>query len=190
MSATHIGIFPGSFNPVHIGHLALANYLCEYEGFDEIWFLVTQQNPAKKLAAAYTDRQRLDWLKTAIEGYPKFRASDFEWQLPSPHYTIQTLRALKTAYPNKEFTLIIGADNWAIFDRWKDQEQLLAEFPVLVYPRKGYAENEARQHPSVRFSQAPLIEISSTFIRESIKEGKDIRYFVPERIYHELITKH
>lgn len=189
MSANKIGIFPGSFNPVHIGHLALANYLCEFEELDEIWFLVTPQNPLKEQAAEYTDKQRLQWLEKACERYPKFKVSDFEWHLPRPHYTIQTLEALKTAYPKLHFTLIIGADNWTIFDRWKDHEKLLAQFPLIVYPRKDYPLVETSPHPAVRFSQAPLIEISSTFIRESIRAGKDIRFFVPENIYEELIKE-
>lgn len=189
MSVKKIGIYPGSFNPVHIGHLALANYLCEFDGFHEVWFLVTPQNPLKEEAAGYSCEQRLRWLEESIKDYPKFKVSDFEWKLPQPHYTINTLRALKSAYPQHEFTLIIGADNWAVFDRWKDYGELLREFSATVYPRKGYELEDAAKHPSVRFSQAPLIEISSTFIRNSLKEGKDIRFFVPGNVYKELVIK-
>lgn len=184
-----VGVYPGSFNPVHIGHLALANYLCEFEGFDEIWFLVTPRNPLKEEVETYSNEQRFRWLQSAIKGFSKFKVSDFEWNLPRPHYTIHTLRALKEAFPENEFSLLIGADNWAIFDQWKESAALLNEFQVVVYPRKGYALSEKNKPDSVFFSAAPLMEISSTFIRESIQDGKNVRFFLPDGVFEELTIK-
>jgi tRNA threonylcarbamoyladenosine biosynthesis protein TsaB len=120
------GIFGGSFNPIHMGHLALANYLCEYNGLDEIWFLVSPHNPLKQQTDLWDDNLRLELVKLAIADYPKFRASDFEFHLPRPSYTIHTLDALHKAYPNREFTLIIGADNWLLFPRWYKAEEALS----------------------------------------------------------------
>ncbi len=176
-----VGIFSGSFNPVHIGHLALANYICEFENFDEVWFLVSPQSPLKNINDLYPEDQRLEWVKKAIRDYPKFKASDFEWNMPKPSYTIHTLRALREAFPGNIFHLLIGSDNWKIFDQWKDYQILLDEFNVLVYPRRG-SENIVISHKNVKACQAPMIDISSTFIRKAIKEGKDLRFFLPEGI--------
>ena len=118
MEKTKTGIFSGSFNPIHIGHLALANYLCEFEGLDEVWFMVTPHNPFKKQADLWSDELRLQLVQLAIEGYPRFRASDFEFHLPRPSYTVHTLNRLKEVYPEREFQLIIGSDNWKVFDQW------------------------------------------------------------------------
>ncbi len=182
MSKPVIGIFPGSFNPVHIGHLALANYLCEFECLDEVWFLVTLKNPGKTALFAFSGEQRLAWIRAAIRNYPKFKASDFEWHLPEPYYTLNTLQALRESYPDKEFVLIVGADNWAVFNRWKDSAVILEQFRLLVYPRKGFECIPDERFPQVCFSQAPIIEISSSFIRENIEKGKDLRFFVPEEV--------
>ena len=132
------GIFSGSFNPVHIGHLALANYLCEYEGLDEVWFLVTPHNPLKEEDELMDDAFRLKLVQLAIEGYPKFKASDIEFNLSRPSYTIHTLDKLKETYPDREFYLIIGSDNWVLFPCWYQSERILVENHILVYPRPGY----------------------------------------------------
>ena len=126
MEKTKTGIFSGSFNPIHIGHLALANYLCEFEGLDEVWFMVTPHNPFKKQADLWSDELRLQLVQLAIEGYPRFRASDFEFHLPRPSYTVHTLNRLKEVYPKREFQLIIGSDNWKVFDQWFESEEALA----------------------------------------------------------------
>ncbi len=177
-----VGIYPGSFNPIHIGHLIVANYMCEFEGLDEVWFLVTPQNPLKDNPAEYSADQRFRWVRSAIEKYPKFKVSDFEWQLPYPHYTVQTLQSLRAIYPEKTFSLIIGADNWFVFNQWKDYKTILNEFDVLVYPRNGYDCTINEDLPRVRISQAPLVDISSTFIRENIQMGKDLRFFLPPEV--------
>ena len=187
MSEQNIGIFSGSFNPIHVGHLMLANYLCEFENLDEIWFLVTPQSPMKEKITNYTDIRRLSWVKKAIKDYPHFKASDFEWHLPKPYYTVNTLQALKTTYPDKNFSLIIGADNWHIFHRWKDSDVILRDFSILVYPRKGYETTcNENIYPTVKFTDAPLIEVSSTFIRENIRNGKNLSFFLPDGVYQEL----
>ena len=181
-----IGIFCGSFNPIHIGHLALANYLCEFDGLDEVWFMVTPQNPIKKSTELWADDFRLRLVKLAIDGYAKFKASDFEFHLPKPSYTINTLQKLEEAYPDAQLHLIIGSDNWQLFPRWKQSEDIIANYPILIYPRPGY-EVDANELPEkVRLTEAPTFEISSTFIRHSLKEGKDIRFMLPSHVYEQI----
>lgn len=181
------GIFGGSFNPIHIGHLALANYLCEYEELDELWFMITPHNPLKKQDELMPDGFRLELAKLAIKGYVKFKVSDFEFGLPQPSYTIHTLDALKEAYPEREFHLIIGADNWQLFHRWKESKRMLRENKILVYPRSGSMIIRDSLPANVKLVDAPLIEVSSTFIRNAIVEGKDVRYFLPsDEVWNEL----
>lgn len=181
------GIFGGSFNPIHIGHLILANYLCEFEDIDELWFMVSPQNPLKQQADLLEDSKRLELVNIAIKDYPKFHASDFEFQLPRPSYTINTLDALKSAYPDRIFYLIIGADNWQYFPRWKDSRRLIDENRILVYPRPGIELRNTQFPPNVRLLDTPLLEISSTFIRQAIREEKDIRYFLHPEVYQTIL---
>lgn len=176
------GIFSGSFNPIHIGHLALANWLCEYNELDEIWFLITPQSPLKKATDLMDDQFRYEMVKTAIGDYPKFKASDFEFSLPKPSYTIDTLQALERVYPDYSFHFIMGADNWVNIERWKEYQQLVTSYPILIYPRLGYEISIPEKYPNIRLVNAPVIEISSSFIRQSLKEGKDVRFFLPESI--------
>lgn len=182
----NIGIFSGSFNPVHIGHLALANYLCEYEGLDQVWFMVSPRNPLKEADELMDDSLRLKLVQLAVEGYPKFWASDFEFRLPRPSYTVHTLDELRRAYPQHVFHLIIGSDNWLLFPRWRESERILATTPLIVYPRPGYPVDPQILPPTVRMTSAPVFEISSTFIRQAIAEGRDIRYFLHPRVYEAL----
>ena len=181
-----IGIFSGSFNPVHIGHLALANYLCEYEGLDEVWFMVTPHNPLKEEASLMSDEFRLKLVQLAIGGYPKFRASDFEVHLPRPSYTVHTLDKLKQTYPQDTFHLIIGSDNWKLFSRWYQSERILAENFILIYPRPGYEVDGNTLPQNVKLASSPTFEISSTFIRQAMEEGRDVRYFLHPAVYEAL----
>lgn len=181
------GIFGGSFNPIHIGHLALANYLCEYTDLDEVWFIVSPQNPFKAQASdLWDDELRLELARLAVEDYPKFQVCDIEFQLPRPSYMVSTLEALQTAHPEREFTLIIGADNWVSFPRWKASDVILSRHSLMVYPRPGYEIDESTLPEGVRLVDTPLLEISSTFIRESLQQGKDVRYFVHPKVWEKI----
>jgi nicotinate-nucleotide adenylyltransferase len=188
------GIFGGTFNPIHLGHLALANYLCEENWVDELWFLITPQNPFKQEQTLLDNHLRMKMVEAAIADYPRFKASDFEFTLPRPSYTVTTLQKLSEIYPDREFVLIIGADNWAAFDKWKSPEEILRNHRILVYPRPGYEINPHELPAQVKAVNTPLLEISSTFIRESIASGKDIRYFLHPEVYrfikqHQLYNK-
>lgn len=183
------GIFGGSFNPIHLGHLALANFLCEEELVDELWFLITPQNPFKQQQTLLDNHLRLEMVEKAIAGYPRFKASDFEFTLPRPSYTITTLNRLSESYPDREFILIIGADNWAAFDKWKTPEEILSRYKILVYPRSGYPINQNTLPLNVTAVHTPLIEISSTFIRRHIAAGQDMRYFLHPEVYR-FINEH
>ncbi|MDR0743561.1 MAG: nicotinate-nucleotide adenylyltransferase [Tannerella sp.] len=176
------GIFPGSFNPIHIGHLALANWICEFCDLDELWFLVSPQNPLKEESGLMEEDKRLQMVEASIDGYPGFKVSNFEFALPRPSYTITTLRELQRQFPDKTFQLIMGADNWSRISRWKNHEALMSEFPIIIYPRKDYEITIPPQYANIKKVDAPLLEISSTFIRQAFHEGKDIRFFLPEKV--------
>ncbi|PNE26069.1 nicotinate (nicotinamide) nucleotide adenylyltransferase [Tannerella sp. oral taxon 808] len=178
---TRVGIFSGSFNPIHVGHLMLANWMCEYGGVDELWFVVTPRNPLKAQSVLLDDAFRLALTRVATADYPRFRVSDVEFGLPRPSYTIRTLRTLREAHPDCRFSLVIGADSWADMGRWRDAEALRREFPLVVYPRRGYPIVIAGDGTAdVRAVEAPMVEVSSTFIRRAIREGRDVRFFLPE----------
>ena len=182
------GVFGGSFNPIHIGHLALANYLCEFGGLDELWFLVSPQNPFKQQTDLMDDCLRLELVRISTRRYPKFKASDFEFNLPKPSYTVHTLEELQKAYPERDFHLIIGSDNWNVFDKWREPERILSDFHVLVYPRPGYPiDADKVLPPTVRVVEAPVFEISSTFIRTSLQEGHDVSCFMDAEAYSYLL---
>jgi nicotinate-nucleotide adenylyltransferase len=176
-----IGVFSGSFNPVHAGHLILANYVCEFTDMDEVWFVVSPQNPLKKADDLLPESTRLEMVRLALEEFGRMRASDVEFGMPRPSYTADTLAKLSAEHPGKEFSLIVGGDNWSRFSRWKEHERLLRDYQVLVYPRLGAGAAPDRE--SVRLMDAPVVEISSTFIRESIRNGKNVRAFLPSKVY-------
>jgi len=186
MKNRNIGLFSGSFNPIHNGHLILANYICEYEGLDEIWFVVSPLNPLKSSDELLNNEIRYRWVEQAIAPYSRFRACDIEFEMPLPSYTIQTLKALKERYAGIEFTLIIGSDNWLCFEQWKDYQSIIDNYQILIYPRKGYEIADQGGLPaSVRLTCAPQIEISSSFIRKAKSEGKEVPFFLPPAIYEE-----
>ena len=176
-----IGIFGGSFNPIHTGHIALAKSLCEKACLDEVWFMVSPMNPFKKEATdLLTDKLRLEMAEQAIADEPKLKACDYEFHMPKPSYTWHTLQALSQDFPNVDFTLLIGGDNWTSFDKWFHHEDILSHYPIIVYPRKGC---DIGKVPSgVTIVETPLLNISSTEIRQRIKEGKSIHGMVPDSI--------
>ncbi len=183
------GLFFGSFNPIHIGHLIIAQAVLEFSNLHEIWFVVSPQNPLKKNKSLLHEFDRLDMVRLAIEDNEKFYASDIEFHMPKPSYTIDTLAYLKEKYPKKNFKLIIGGDNLAIFPKWKNSERILEEFGLIVYPRPGEESKKTPDHPNISLIEAPLMSISATFIRKCIREEKSIRYLVPEKVVDYIISK-
>lgn len=181
MQKKKVGIFGGSFNPIHTGHIALAKSLCQQAGLDEVWLMVSPMNPFKKEATdLLTDKLRLEMTEQAIADEPKLKACDYEFHMPKPSYTWHTLQALSQDFPHVSFTLLIGGDNWASFDKWFHHEDILNHYPIVVYPRKGC---DIGKVPSgVTIVETPLLNISSTEIRQRIKEGKSIHGMVPDCI--------
>lgn len=178
-----IGLFFGSFNPIHIGHMAIANYLVEFGPVDHLWFVVTPQNPLKRKIKLLDDYQRLEMVHRAIDKDYRFWASDIEFKLPKPNYTINTLAYLKEKYPKNDFYLIIGADNYIGLNKWKNWEILSKEYKFLVYPRPGFDHTTIELGTNFEFIDAPVIEISSTFIRNAFAKEKDVRHFLHPSVY-------
>lgn len=177
-----IGLFFGSFNPVHIGHLIIANYMATFCDLKEVWLVVSPQNPLKHRAGLADMYDRLEMAKLATENAPQIKVSDIEFKLPQPSYTIDTLVHLHERYPEKEFVLIMGADNLVSFKKWKNYEVLLKNYHIYVYPRPEANIEEWKSHPSITFTDTPQMEISATFIRNAIKENKNVQFFVPDKV--------
>ena len=188
-----IGVYSGSFNPVHKGHVALADYLVQQSLVDEVWLIRTPLNPLKAGAELMGNEERRAMLELAIEGHEGLRVSDVEDDLPLPNYTICTLRRLQELHPDKEFFLVIGADNWQIFNKWKDWQVILRDFHVIVYPRPGYPlPEEGIKYSTVQWVDAPMFNISSTEIRQRLKLGQSLSDWVDikvEKFLHHVIAK-
>ncbi len=179
------GLFFGSFNPIHIGHLIIANHLAEHTDLDEVWFVITPHNPHKKKESLLDDFQRLSMVRLALENYPKMKACNVEFGLPQPNYTIHTLTVLQEKYPNRKFYLIMGQDNLASLPKWKNYEAILEYYHIMVYPRitKKIIPEDLTHHPKISFIKAPIIEISATQIRKNIQENKNVRPLLPPEVY-------
>jgi len=181
-----IGLFFGSFNPVHIGHMALANYMLTFTEMEEVWLIVSPHNPLKQKSSLLDQHQRLALVELATDDHSKIRASNIEFQLPQPSYTIHTLAHLQEKYPQHTFSLIMGQDNLGSFHKWKNYEEILKICKIFVYPRPDCGPSTFDEHPRVIFTAAPLMEISSTFIRQALREKKDIRFFLPQKVWEEI----
>ena len=177
-----IGLFFGSFNPIHIGHLIIAQTMINDAPLDEVWFIVSPLNPLKDSNSLIHHFDRIDMVELAIEGNDRLKVSDIEFNLPQPSYTINTLVHISEKYSNHQFQLIIGEDNLENFHKWKNYEQILKEYGLLVYARKGSDGEKYSQYPNVKFVDAPLINISATYIRKKIHQQKSIIYLVPEKV--------
>lgn len=178
-----VGIYSGSFNPIHHGHVMLANYLVEFSDLDELWFVVTPQNPLKEKSELLDDDERLKMVQLAIGDDPRFHVSDIEMHLPRPSYTINTLTALSEQHPDCQFVFICGMDSLQNLTRWREYKKILDNYMLLVFPREGYDGGELVHHQSVTILKTPILEISSTFIRQCVKEGRDVRHFMPEKAF-------
>ncbi|MDA3905272.1 MAG: nicotinate (nicotinamide) nucleotide adenylyltransferase [Bacteroidales bacterium] len=185
-----IGLFFGSYNPIHIGHTAIANYIIEFTDLDEIWFVISPHNPLKEKKSLLDDYQRFEMVQLAIEDDFRFRASDIEFRLPQPSYTIDTLTYLHEKHPQHQFCLILGGDNLSNFDKWKNYQTILDYYPLYVYARPGFKKEDFSTNGDIRFYDAPQMDISSSFIRQSIKEGKDVRHFVNSVVWKHMREWH
>jgi nicotinate-nucleotide adenylyltransferase len=180
-----VGLYFGTFNPIHVGHLTIANHMAEYSELDQVWFVVTPHSPFKKKSSLLDNHHRYQMVDRAVEDYPKLRVSDIEFKLPQPNYTINTLVYLEEQYPKHEFALIMGEDNLKSLHKWKNYERILEGHHIYVYPRisEGIIETRFDNHPKIHKVDAPIMELSSTFIRNAIKEGKNIRPMLPEHVW-------
>jgi len=184
-----IGLLFGSFNPVHVGHLIIANYMANYTNLDKVWLVVSPQNPLKKYGDLANTYDRLEMCKLATDNSSNLQVSDVELKLPQPSYTIDTLTHLKEKYPQHEFALIMGSDNLVSLPKWKNYKLILRDYQIYVYPRPGYENTDLATHPSVTITMTPLMELSATFIRKSLAEKKNVQYFVPEPVLNFIESK-
>ncbi|MGV3507663.1 MAG: nicotinate (nicotinamide) nucleotide adenylyltransferase [Sphingobacteriaceae bacterium] len=184
-----IGLFFGSFNPIHTGHLIIANYIANYTELDQVWLIVSPHNPLKNKRDLVNMYDRLEMAKLATDNAEKLKVSDIEFKLPQPSYTIDTLTHLRERYPEHQFTLIMGSDNLKSLKKWKNYEVLLNDYKILVYPRPGYQNLELASHPSVTITDTPQMEISSTFIRKALFNKKNVQFFVPDNVLEFIDSK-
>jgi nicotinate-nucleotide adenylyltransferase len=191
-----IGLYFGSFNPIHIGHMAIAGYMTEFAGIDQIWFVVSPHNPLKKKETLLADHHRLYMTQLAIGDNVRLKASDIEFKLPVPSYTIDTLAYLREKYPKNEFNLVMGEDNLYTLHKWKNADELISKYPIFVYPRPESSKpsslllDQIISKADLHHVKAPLMDISGTFIRNGIREGKDMSYFLPPAVWKYIKEMH
>lgn len=184
-----VGLFFGSFNPIHHGHLIIAQAMINEADVEEVWFVVSPQNPLKDSNSLIHHFDRIDMVELAIENNDRFKASDIEFNMPKPSYTIDTLVYLSDKYPKRKFKLIIGEDNLASFPKWKNHDQILENYGLLVYHRPGNEKNDLSEHPNVQYIDAPQIHLSATYIRQKIRQNKKIKYLVPDKVEQFIIER-
>jgi nicotinate-nucleotide adenylyltransferase len=177
-----IGLFFGSFNPIHTGHMIIANIMAETTDLEKVWFVVTPQNPLKPSKGLLHDFDRYDMVRAAAYENFKLQVSDVEFHLPKPNYTIHTLVHLSEKHPDKEFKVIIGEDNLATFTKWKNYERIVEDYGLYIYPRPHVTNSDLKRHPNVKMVEAPMMDISATFIRNCIKKNQSVRYLVPDAV--------
>ncbi len=180
-----IGLFFGTFNPIHVGHLIIANHMAEFTDLEEVWFVVTPHNPFKVKSSLLADHHRFRLVSETTDDYEKLKPSNIEFGLPQPSYTINTLVHLAEKHPEHHFNLIMGLDNLHTFPKWKNSEVILRDYEIYVYPRvsENMAQPELLDHEKVHMIDAPIVEISSTFIRKAVKDRKDIRALMPYKAW-------
>jgi nicotinate-nucleotide adenylyltransferase len=184
------GLFFGSFNPIHTGHMAIASYMVEFSDLSDLWFVVSPHNPLKDKQSLLPDHHRLALVNIAISEDSRFRVSDIEFKLPRPSYTIDTLTHLQEKYPDRQFVLVGGTDMLPSLHKWKNWEAILEYYRLYLYPRHESDKHELTDHPSITLVNAPRMEISSSFIRESIRQGKNMTWFLPEKVYDYIREMH
>ncbi|MFW5656433.1 MAG: nicotinate (nicotinamide) nucleotide adenylyltransferase [Bacteroidota bacterium] len=184
-----VGLYFGSFNPIHIGHLAIANYIVEYTEIEKLWFVISPHNPLKKKNTLLNDYDRFELVYRSIKDDARFEASDIEFRMPKPSYTIDTLAYLDEKQSGNEYCLIMGSDGLTTFNKWKNAEEIVKRYHRYVYPRPGTPKEEYNNHKNITVVDAPLMEISSSFIRAALAEGKDVQYFIPREAYQYIMQK-
>ena len=183
-------LFFGSFNPIHVGHLIIANTMLQQDGIDEVWLVVSPQNPLKERGTLLADHHRLAMARRAVDDNYRLRVCDIEMSLPIPSYTVVTLAALQEKYPDRDFCLVMGSDNLMTFNRWRNYEYILEHYRILVYPRPGSEQCPLASHPNVTMVDVPMMDISSSYIRQMIRDGKDVQYLLTEPVYKYLTEMH
>ncbi|OQP61673.1 nicotinate (nicotinamide) nucleotide adenylyltransferase [Niastella populi] len=181
-----VGLYFGSFNPIHHGHLIIANYMLQNSDLDQIWLVVSPQNPFKQSASLLSAYNRFNLVQLAVEAEPKLKASDIEFKLPQPSYTVNTLAYLQEKYPTHQFAIIMGSDSFENLAKWKNYEFILHHYPIFVYRRPGHDVVNNFKEGTITILDAPLLQISATHIRNCIRQGKSIRYLVPDKVLEEI----
>jgi len=184
-----VGLFFGSFNPVHIGHMAIANFMVEFTDLQQLWFIISPHNPLKPKQSLLADYHRRTLMEIAVDNDPRYRVSDIEFSMPQPSYTIDTLAWLKEKYPGTAFVILMGSDGLPTFNKWKNYRLIEEEYQRYIYPRPGFPVNASEYKNSMQVN-APLMEISSSFIREAIGNGKNMRNFLPPKVYDYIEEMH